>query len=192
MEESVLWVRQSWLHDLSSLVQTRVALNQVELDSERDACLIRQLSSSSTPMEFLIARGLIAQLLLPAQARETIRSLIPTKSFQAKRSSHSNLESRILAYLDGHFRELVSIRDLARRLGTTSSILQRSFKQKSSMTIRKYIVRKRVDYACKLICHTDEKIDAVALDAGFKNRSAFYRAFHQLRDGRPALLRVRN
>ncbi|MFY0990159.1 helix-turn-helix transcriptional regulator [Halomonas sp. C05BenzN] len=73
----------------------------------------------------------------------------------------------------------LGIEDLARRLGYSSSQVRRRFRQHFGMSPGAYRDRLRLEKAARLLVHTPHGVSRIAEMCGYRNHSAFSRAFHR-------------
>ena len=86
-----------------------------------------------------------------------------------------------VAYIDQHFREPISLSDLAKRFGLSRSSFCSVFPQFTGMPLRKYIASKRIKEAQTLIrSHPNKPLSLIAAEVGYNDDSTFYRNFLQI------------
>ena len=84
---------------------------------------------------------------------------------------------RVRSVLDEQYRDPPSVHDLAAMVGLSASRLAHLFRQEVAMSIRSYIVARRLYMAALLIKQTDERISQIAYGVGFNDVSNFNHAF---------------
>lgn len=93
----------------------------------------------------------------------------------------ANYNSTLLqcvAYIDAHFREPISLTELAKRFGISRSSFCSVFPQFTGMPLQKYVAQKRIKEAQILIRSYPEKsISQIATEVGYQDDSTFYRNF---------------
>lgn len=77
------------------------------------------------------------------------------------------------------WRESRSSADAADALGVRASAIDRVFQRTLGMSFSKYHRGVRLATAIELLATTDLKVDAVALEVGFRSKKNFYNAFQQ-------------
>ena len=77
------------------------------------------------------------------------------------------------------WRESRSSSDVADALGMRAAAIDRVFQRTLGMSFSKYHRGVRLATAIELLATTDLKVDAVALEVGFRSKKNFYRAFYQ-------------
>ena len=98
---------------------------------------------------------------------------MPVVSYDAKQK----LVKESLAYIERHYQETMSVTDISRALGTSSSYLSRVFKESTGETIIRTINQKRIEKAKAYLGETDLKVYEVADILGFENVTYFSRFF---------------
>lgn len=86
---------------------------------------------------------------------------------------------KILAYVDTHYSEPVTMNDLSRVTGLSPDYMTRKFKSALHMTPSEYVRKFRIARAMELLCTTDLSVAAVAEKTGFSDVSLFSRVFKQ-------------
>ncbi len=85
--------------------------------------------------------------------------------------------NKILEYIDNHYLEKISLKDLAPIACFHKNYLCNLFKSYTGSTVSHYIIRKRLEHAIFLLNSTDLSIAQVIYESGFDNISYFYRCF---------------
>jgi transcriptional regulator GlxA family with amidase domain len=75
------------------------------------------------------------------------------------------------------FAEPLTIRDIAQRVGASTTAVKQAFSSIHGCSIHKYLCRVRVREAAKLLQITDMKVESIAIDVGFSNRKSLERNF---------------
>jgi AraC-like DNA-binding protein len=85
--------------------------------------------------------------------------------------------------INREFRHPLSIMSVASDLGCHRRTLERAFRRVSVDTIHAYILRVRTNEAIRLLTTTDLKIEAVALEVGFRSRTSLQNAITKATGG---------
>ncbi len=93
-------------------------------------------------------------------------------------------------YLDKNFLTDIENKEIARNFGFHPNALNRLFLRCFGITIHSYIKRKRIEYACRLLSMTDDKIERIAENCGFHGASYFSEAFRQEKGISPSKYRA--
>ncbi len=88
--------------------------------------------------------------------------------------------SRACQYLHAHFREPVSLAEVARAAGGSVSNLCAFFRKATGRTVIDYVNELRVDHAGRHLRETDRPILEIALESGYPTLSHFNRQFKKL------------
>lgn len=91
--------------------------------------------------------------------------------------SHLNMQRELLAYVNEHYTEKISLRDLASHFHLSEKYISRYFKEHFQLTITGYTNHLRLTCARRLLESTDLPVTEVALRSGFPNVSYFIRTF---------------
>lgn len=82
----------------------------------------------------------------------------------------------IIAYLNEHLKEEITIEDIANQFFMNRSYLMHLFKAETGYTIGKYVTEKRL-FMAKSYIHNGYSLTDACFESGFKNYATFYRAF---------------
>lgn len=86
------------------------------------------------------------------------------------------LLDRIMAYVETHYAEEITIGGLSRKLFVSSSTVSHLFKQKMGVSLYRYVTQRRL-IAAKSLIQQGKLLGNVAAQTGFADYSGFYRAF---------------
>ena len=85
--------------------------------------------------------------------------------------------ARATRFIARHYREAVSVQDIADEMGLHPKYLMRIFKKQIGASVWEYLTRLRVSHAQRLLITTDMKVLDVAMESGFSSAAPFYAAF---------------
>jgi AraC-like DNA-binding protein len=85
----------------------------------------------------------------------------------------------IINYVREHYREKVSVTDLAQAGGISISSQERLFRKTFGLTPMMYLRKIRLNAACKLLRDTKTSLAAIASHCGFNDQTNMTRAFRQ-------------
>lgn len=91
-----------------------------------------------------------------------------------------------MAYILNHYKEPVSLSELAREAGYSEYYLSRKFTKETGMKIQDFMKQTRIDMAKVMLVSTQKSIFQIAEELQFKSRSHFDRTFTQLAGVSPA------
>ena len=97
----------------------------------------------------------------------------PGPSPQIDTGSLSPVVARSLDYIREHFAEGVSIKEFCAQVNVNASYLGYLFKKETGMFFNHYLNECRMEKAMELLVHSGEKINDIALLAGFATTSHF-------------------
>lgn len=103
------------------------------------------------------------------------------------RAHPATVAAHVAALIRRTFQRPWSLELIARRFHVTPSHLRRGFQQEFGVSIHEYQTTRRVIEA---LHHMPEgKIEAIALEVGYKSKKDFYRAFQQVTGMKPTTFR---
>ena len=103
----------------------------------------------------------------------------------ANSTSLDNVED----YCKMHFREPLSVEQIANNFGENSEVLSRKFKQIYGETLSERIFRLRINEAEKRLLETHDALADIAIDVGFYDQSHFARHFKKWKGVSPGKYR---
>ena len=92
-------------------------------------------------------------------------------------------------YLEDHFREHITVDEVADRFFINKHYLGRIFKQQYGMTLNSYIIYLRVVHAKYLLRFSDMTMDRIAVDCGINDANYFSRMFKNVEGMTPSEFR---
>jgi AraC-like DNA-binding protein len=113
-----------------------------------------------------------AMVFMSHLKRAFLESKIPVEA------ERPDLLEQILAYVEDHLAERITLSDMAKRFYVSESTVSKTFRRKMGVSFYRCVTQRRLIAAKQLIadgCVLEE----VAAAAGFSDYSAFYRAFRQ-------------
>lgn len=99
---------------------------------------------------------------------------------QLSESDDSRRMQDMIAYVNNHFTEEVSLDIMARRFFLSREHISRRFKQEMGTTISDYLAHLRVEQAKKWLCETDEKMFSIATKLGYQDEKYFSKLFKRM------------
>ncbi len=98
---------------------------------------------------------------------------------------------RILAHINTHYQDEISIPELAGIAFLSVSALHRLFRRHTNTTVMHYVARLRVGEACSLLIGTDRPIAHIAEAVGYSNLANFNRQFRVIKMMTPRAFRAK-
>jgi AraC-like DNA-binding protein len=97
--------------------------------------------------------------------------------------------ARVTAFIGCHYREDLSIAQIAGHAGLHPNYLMQLFKRSCGMGLWEYVLRLRISHAQRLLLMSNATILDVAYDSGFTSASRFYETFRRLTGQTPGHFR---
>lgn len=104
-------------------------------------------------------------------------------------SIKSSSLTEIKEYLDIHFREKITLDNLAKMFYIDKYYLTRTFKQYYGTTINTYLQQQKITYAKHLLRFSDLNIDEIATECGIEDANYFSRLFKKIEGLTPGAFR---
>lgn len=198
-ERIVLQFRENWLLHFNDLYHpllipfTRRPLGQSNLYAPSDydsdfvlACLKRFETAGDTAMQMVIA-----ETVLPTILSEFYKAHIARRraADEAPAPPHTRMQD-ILLYVNEHLFDELSLDDLCERFYISKTQLGRLFRAATGSTAWDYILVKRLVEARRQIL-SGVAVTEASLACGFRDYSAFYRAYKKRYGESPVLDRRR-
>ena len=89
----------------------------------------------------------------------------------------SELPSKIIAYIDAHFKEDLSINSIAKTFGYHPSYIAHLFCDRLKIPFKTYLGMVRSEYAVKQIRSTQKSLTEIAFESGYNSLNTFCRNF---------------
>lgn len=107
-----------------------------------------------------------------------LKRIYRERSAGTMKAEKPELPDRIMAYIEDHYPEHITVDDLTRRFYVSNSSISHLFKQKMGVSLYRYITQRRLIAAKSLIAQ-HVPMEEIAHRVGFVDYSTFYRAFKQ-------------
>jgi AraC-like DNA-binding protein len=85
----------------------------------------------------------------------------------------------VLAYVDRHCRESITLRDVAQVIHVSPSRVRHVFKDVTGVGFKEYVTNVRLAEAKRLLLSTDRSVAEIARAVSYTNLHQFYRVFHR-------------
>ncbi|WP_025027878.1 bifunctional transcriptional activator/DNA repair enzyme AdaA [Caldalkalibacillus mannanilyticus] len=108
---------------------------------------------------------------------------------EVEHSPHMELVQKVIAYLVNHYKQRLTLQDIANHVGVSPFYLERLFKQETSETPRTYLEKIRIDKAGHLLRSTNRTNLEICYEVGFQSPSNFYKAFRRITNCSPSEFR---
>lgn len=110
---------------------------------------------------------------------DIIRHNEKINSISTRSAEKPNVISKALCYIQLHFRNNISLSDVAKHVGFSSNYLSKIFHKHTNQTFKTYLLETRLKYAEALLINTDSSITEICFNCGFSNFSHFMRCFKE-------------
>ena len=97
--------------------------------------------------------------------------------------------NEIYNYVRDHFKEKITLKEIASKVNMTVPGFCRYFKKLSGKTFTRFVNEFRVVHACKLLLEEHSSITEICFESGFNNFSHFSRLFKDITDKSPSAYR---
>ena len=103
--------------------------------------------------------------------------------------SESKRILKVKNYIDDHYKDDLSLEQLADLVGMTPTAFSRYFKQRTSKNISEYIVDIRLGHAARMLIDTADSVSTICWRTGFNTLSNFNRLFRKRKGCNPTEFR---
>ena len=161
-----------WSRLVETVPESMVTFSSNQLAKELAFYL---LTNSETPS----SKSLIQSLIM------ILGELVETPLFQKAKMKRpkAGMDPRTrkaVDFIDNHYKEGITITDIAKNCGVSSRNLNRLFQAELSITPKYYIVSKRMDFAKTLLKQRGASVTETAFECGYKSLSQFIKTFHKV------------
>lgn len=98
--------------------------------------------------------------------------------------------NKVYAYLYNHFKEDISLQDIAGYVKQNPSALCRYFKQRTDKSIFQCLAEIRIEHACKLLAYSGMTVSQVAYESGYNSLTHFFSQFERHTKRKPSEYRA--
>ena len=126
----------------------------------------------------------------------TLKRIISGKAISYRKDKREHSASyvmyRLLRIIDSEYMQIKSVSSLSEKLSYSEYYLSHLFKEKMGITIKEYLVKKKIALASELLSTTSLSIEQIAETVGFSSAHSFRRVFKQYVKVTPAELKNKN
>lgn len=98
----------------------------------------------------------------------------------------------ILRYIDREYINMVSVTEAAQNLSYSGDYVSHLFKKKMGITMKEYLLKKKINTAKELLVTSDLKVEEIAEYLNFNSAHAFYQAFKKIVSKSPSEYKKEN
>ena len=102
----------------------------------------------------------------------------------------SEVITAVMTYINNHYREELSLEDVAKFAGFSRYYFSRSFKRQTGYSFKDYLCQKRLQVAMDLLIRTNRSMREVAIESGFGSVATFNRVFREKKGCTPTQYRA--
>ncbi len=107
-----------------------------------------------------------------------LKNLLDTFSLvQIHQEAKAEWIGEAIVYLNNHFKQTVTLDEMAKELGVSKYHLSRNFNTQIGCSIPDYLTELRIAKAQRMLERFDDSMVSIMYDCGFESQSTFFRAF---------------
>ena len=115
---------------------------------------------------------------------------IKPRSGDGLRNMDSEVITAVMTYINNHYREELSLEDVASFAGFSRYYFSRSFKRQTGYSFKDYLCQKRLQVAMDLLIRSNTPMREVAIESGFGSVATFNRVFREKKGCTPTQYRA--
>ena len=148
-----------------------------------------RLARLSSIEEGFIAVQEFFSILYELSKFDDARELASSSFAKVEVVSESKRILKVKNYIDEHYKNDLSLEQLADLVGMTPTAFSRYFKQRTAKNISEYIVDIRLGHAARLLVDTSDSVSEICWATGFNTLSNFNRLFRKRKGCSPTEFR---
>ncbi len=113
-------------------------------------------------------------------------SMVFSQVLEEGRRRTGDVGEKAVAYVGGHFRESITLKDVAEACYVNAAYLGRCFQKATGMSFRQYLTGLRIEEAKRLLLQTDKRVYEIAEEVGFAESKYFVMKFTESAGCTPA------
>ncbi len=172
------------LENTPNLIHTFEERDVIELEKEF-ARIWTETHHRQKGSEFII-QGCVERILIDLSRYNDSRS-IRTPNYE-NGPLHPSIKKG-LVYLQRHFRETLTLEQVAKMTGLSANYFSELFKKQAGVSFQTYVQELRLNFARSLLLSSDMPVTEVCLGSGFNTLQHFERAFKSKFESSPRELR---
>ena len=106
------------------------------------------------------------------------------------RNMDSEVITAVMTYINNHYREELTLEDVAQFAGFSRYYFSRSFKRQTGYSFKDYLCQKRLQVAMDLLIRSNTPMRDVAIESGFGSVATFNRVFREKKGCTPTQYRA--
>lgn len=184
--------------DITMPLMDGLTMIEESLDYEYSAIIVSGYNDFDYAKK-AIKYGVTDYILKPIDIEELNKSLVNAKKLYEMKTSFlinkdkfdildidrdedmkSDIAEQMIDFIEENFAKKISVKDLEEKLHYSESMLNRKFKDYTSITFNDYLNRYRIKEAMKLLKNRDLMVADVAYMCGFSNQKYFSKVFKKI------------
>lgn len=151
----------------------------VYLHSGNEVFHVTDGASMELLINLLIHYGLHNDHISEVNISEMLYSLICSlfKMPTAGESNIAKIVDEAMSYIDSHFRDTPSVKEIASSIGFSTAYFSQCFKSQTGFSPHEYLVLKQIKEAKELLLSSTMTIREIAFSIGYKSEANFIRSF---------------
>ncbi|HEY8968831.1 MAG TPA: AraC family transcriptional regulator [Puia sp.] len=124
--------------------------------------------------------------LLDILARSTTSRVLSSPYYNTiETSAESKRLNQVFDYIFAHFKEEISLQEVADLLPMSTAAFCRLFKRKTNRTLTDFLKELRIGHAAKLLLEGKHNVTEACYDSGYNNISNFNKHFREIKGSSP-------
>lgn len=150
----------------------------------------RVLNKMTAILNTFFKGALVREPLLSKYLTDIMTEFLLYTPSNKQNGSSDNIAEEIITYINEHFREDISVEDLASQAGLSQYHFIRTFKKETGFTPHEYLVNTRIATAKYLLKNTRLSVKDICFTTGFSCESVFCSAFKRRQGMTPVQYRT--
>ncbi|TZF81109.1 AraC family transcriptional regulator [Pedobacter sp. BS3] len=151
--------------------------------SKDEVCRLMQHAMLADGLERLVILLRILKILAHTEEYHPISA---TNNFRPKEADRLRL-NRIYDYTLTHYRNAISLNEIAAICHTSIANFCRYFKQITRKTYSNFLTEVRINQACRMLLETSNTVTYISYECGFNTTASFYHHFKKLKGVTPSV-----
>jgi AraC-like DNA-binding protein/mannose-6-phosphate isomerase-like protein (cupin superfamily) len=115
---------------------------------------------------------------------------VHSRTAEGGRIVESEVITASMTYINNHYKQDLSLEDVAEFAGFSRYYFSRSFKKQTGYSFKDYLCQKRLQVAMDLLIRSDKSMKDVAMESGFGSVATFNRVFREKKGCTPTQFRA--
>jgi len=156
--------------------------NSITIDSTNNMFTVIDLAEESSLLKSMCEQ-LLREIKMKRESEMVTSSILEcivlmlARALQTNSRDEESFVKRTQKYIREHYREDLSLSDLASHVNVSVYYLSHIFKEKTGISPMKYAINCRMEQAKKLLINSADSISAIALEVGYDNSNYFSMLF---------------